>query len=159
MVKALEIIESVKAIVEPELTSRGLEIVDVEYKREPIGRVLRFYIDGPQGINLDTCSEASAVISDLLDRSDILKNEYTLEVSSPGIERRLTKPAHFMRFVGETAAIKTGFAHDGRKKFTGVLSRADEAGFTLDTSDGPIDFEYGGVTRANLVFTAERRII
>jgi len=159
MVKVLEIIEKVKAIIEPELGSRGLEIVDVEYKREPIGQVLRFYIDRPQGINLDTCSEASAVISDLLDGSDILKNEYALEVSSPGIERRLTKPEHFIRFVGETAVIKTGFAHGGRKRFTGVLTRADEAGFTLDTSDGPIDFEYSGVTRANLVFMAERRII
>ena len=150
--KALEIIERVKAIVEPELGSRGLEIVDVEYQREPVGQVLRFYIDGPRGINLDACADVSAVISDLLDGSDIIKSEYTLEVSSPGIERRLTKPEHFIRFVGEKAVIKTD-AGGGRKRFTGVLTKADEAGFTLDTDDGPVDFEYGGVARANLVFT------
>lgn len=151
MVKALEIVEKVRTEVEAELASRGLEIVDVEYKREPVGMVLRFYLDRPEGINLDTCAEASEIISGRLDASDILKSEYTLEVSSPGVERRLTKPAHFMRFVGSKAIIRTD-VRDGRKRFTGIITKADETGFSLETDEERIDFRYEDVARANLVY-------
>ena len=150
--KALEIVDRVKAVVETELESRGLEIVDLEYKREPVGQVLRFYIDSPEGINLDTCTAASEVISRLLDETDVVESAYALEVSSPGIERRLTKPAHFIRFIGSKAVVKIDVARDGRKRFTGVLVKADENGFSLETGDGVVDFEYSQVARANLVF-------
>ncbi|MDP1808576.1 MAG: ribosome maturation factor RimP [Actinomycetota bacterium] len=150
--KALEIVDRVKAVVESELESRGLEIVDLEYKREPVGQVLRFYIDRPEGINLDTCVAASEVINRLLDGSDVVKSAYTLEVSSPGIERRLTKPAHFIRFIGSKAIVKMNVARDGRKRFKGVLVKADDNGFSLETGDGVVDFEYNQVARANLVF-------
>lgn len=150
--KALEIVNGVKAVVEPELESRGVEIVDLEYKREPVGQVLRFYIDKPGGINLDDCAAASTVIGRLLDESDVVKSGYILEVSSPGIERRLTKPAHFIRFIGSKAVVKLNAARDGRKRFAGVLVKADESGFSLDTGDGVVDFEYSQVARANLVF-------
>lgn len=149
--KALEIVDRVKSVVESELESRDVEIVDVEYKREPAGQVLRFYIDKPEGINLDDCAAASEVIGRLLDESDVVKSGYILEVSSPGIERRLTRPAHFIRFIGSKAVVKT-VAHTGRKRFAGVLVKADESGFSLDTGDEVVDFEYGQVARANLVF-------
>ena len=150
--KALEIVDRVKAVVEPELESLGIEIVDLEYKREPVGQVLRFYIDKPEGINLDNCAAASEVISRLLDESDVVQSGYILEVSSPGIERRLTKPAHFIRFIGSKAVVKLYIARDGRKRFAGVLVKADDSGFSLDTDDGVVDFEYGQVSKANLVF-------
>lgn len=149
--KALEIVDKVKSVVESELESRDVEIVDVEYKREPAGQVLRFYIDKPEGINLDDCAAASEVIGRLLDENDVVKSGYILEVSSPGIERRLTKPAHFIRFIGSKAVVKMA-ARTGRKRFAGVLVKADESGFSLDMGDEVVDFEYGRVARANLVF-------
>ena len=151
--KALEIVERVREVVEPELEARGFEVIDIDYKREPIGMVLRFFVDRPGGINLDACAQASDIISGLLDENDILKSSYTLEVSSPGIERRLTKPSHFVRFIGAKALVKAKLPRNGQKRFSGVLIKADESGFTLKTDAGEIDFTYAEVDRANLIFS------
>ena len=154
--KALEIVTKIKAEVERRLQSRGLEIIDIEYKREPVGMVLRFFIDHPDGIDLNRCAEASEIISEALDKSGILKNSYTLEVSSPGVERRLTKPEHFERFIGSKVTIRTRSARDGRKKFTGVVTGADGNGVSLKIGDETFEFSYKEVAAANLIYSDER---
>jgi len=78
--KALEVIVKIKEIVEPLLEREGLEVVDVEYRREPIGMVLRVFIDRPEGVDLEVCSDASSVIEAALDETDFIESAYNLEV-------------------------------------------------------------------------------
>lgn len=152
-VKALEVVEKVKSTIEPVLEDRGFELVDLEYRREPVGMVLRLFVDRPGGVDLEACSEASAVVSGKLDETDIIKSSYTLEVSSPGVERRLTKAAHFHRFIGEKVAVRTAGAIDGRKRFSGKLMGADEEKFSVEFDGRVMTFSYDEVTRVNLVFS------
>jgi len=152
-VKVAEVVERVKVAVEPALSSLGLEIIDIEYRHEPVGKVLRIYIDQQQGVTVETCSQASEVISEILDNSDILEDVYTLEVSSPGIERKLTKVSHYKRFVGKAIAVKTNLARQGRKRFKGKLVKAGVDGFSVEVDGEILDFRYEEVAKANLIFT------
>jgi len=151
--KALEIADKVKKVIEPVLESKGFELVDVEYRREPVGMVLRVFIDQPEGVDLKACSDASALIDSGLDEVDIVPDVYNLEVSSPGVERRLTKPEHFKRFVGRQAQVRTAQVVDGRKKYTGRLTDVNETGFSLDMDEGSRRFEYKEIAKANLKYT------
>lgn len=130
-----QIAEKTWQIAEPILRNEGLELVDVEYVREGGRWVLRLFIDKPgtapgqPGVGIDDCQRASQAIETALDVEDIIPHEYALEVSSPGIERPLTRPEHFRRFVGEKVKIKTfGPLFDPpRKNFAGeLISFADD---------------------------------
>ena len=102
----------------------AMEVVDVELRREGsrAGRVLRLYLDKHGGPNIDELGRVSRQLSELLDTHDIVEGSYTLEVSSPGINRPLKKPEHFQRFIGKRVRIRTGDMIDGRRSFLGVLS-------------------------------------
>lgn len=120
-------------IAEPILRQEGLELIDVEYAREGGRWVLRLYIDKPgakpgEGVGIDDCQRASHAVETAIEVEDIVPHEYSLEVSSPGIERPLTKPEHFARFVGSKVRIKTfGPMFDPpRKSFAGVLVAFEE---------------------------------
>ncbi|MDK2846967.1 MAG: ribosome maturation factor RimP [Desulfuromonadales bacterium] len=121
------VLDKVRALVLPVLEEKGCELVDIEYKRESHGCVLRLYIDEPGGVTLDTCVEVSREISVLLEVEDPIETAYNLEVSSPGLDRPLTKAADYERFVGRLAKIKSRVAIDidgkgrGRKTFVGTL--------------------------------------
>ncbi len=123
----MELTAKIEQLVTPLLDELALELVDMEYRREPGGWVLRFYLDKDGGITLDDCAAASRQISSLLDVEDIIPNAYNLEVSSPGLERPLKKRADFERFAGQRVKLKTidPVDPDGtskrRKTFTGVL--------------------------------------
>ena len=150
--KALEVIDKVKGIIEPLLEREGLEVVDVEYRREPVGMVLRVYIDKPEGVDLEACSVASGFIEAALDEVDFIESAYNLEVSSPGVERRLSKPAHFERFVGEEARLRLLPTVEGRKKFTGKIIEVDEEAVTLEVDGERLRFEYERMAKANLKY-------
>lgn len=154
--RALEIKESVKASIEPQLESMGYEVVDIEYRREPVGMVLRVYIDQPSGVRLEDCAKASNLINSLLDEGDIIEGSYSLEVSSPGIERRLTKVSHYERFKGQKILVKTKRSIDGRRKYKGKLTKVDDSGFSIEFEGDKVDLSYSQVLKANLVFTGEK---
>jgi ribosome maturation factor RimP len=122
-----QLIEQIETLVQPILDDLGLELVDLEFQRESHGMVLRFYLDKEGGINLDDCAMASREISAILDVEETIEAAYTLEVSSPGIERPLKKQQDFERFAGQLAKIKTLVAIDpdergqNRKTFVGIL--------------------------------------
>jgi ribosome maturation factor RimP len=101
----------------------GMEIVDIEFRPEGTrqGRVLRLYLDKEGGPNVDDLSRVSRALSELLDAQDAIEGAYTLEVSSPGINRPLKKPEHFARFVGKRIRIRTRDMIDGRRSFLGIL--------------------------------------
>jgi ribosome maturation factor RimP len=112
---------------------------------EVVGRdTLRVFIDHPEGVTLDLCERVTHELAELRER-------YALEVSSPGIERPLTKPAHFRRFLGRRARVRTRDARDGHKSFTGELVGASDEEVTIAAATGVIAIPYADIHRSNLV--------
>ena len=107
------------ALIEPAVNALGCELVGVEYVSG--SALLRVYIDRPEGVTLDDCEAVSYQISGLLDVEDPIPGHYSLEVSSPGLDRLLFKAADFERFAGQQVRIRLGMPLDGRRKFKGVL--------------------------------------
>jgi ribosome maturation factor RimP len=112
---------------------------------EVVGRdTLRVFIDHPDGVTLDLCERVTHELAELRER-------YALEVSSPGIERPLTKPAHFRRFLGRRARVRTREQRDGHKSFTGELVGASDDEVTIAAATGVIAIPYADIHRSNLV--------
>lgn len=108
------------------------------------GGVARLYIDHPDGVDLDLCERVTRALR-------AVREQYSLEVSSPGPKRPLTKPAHFRRFVGRRAKIRTRNEHDGRRSFTGELIAADDSGVTIGADGTLVTVAYGDISKSNLV--------
>ncbi len=121
----------------PLAEAEGMEIVDIEFRHEGSrgGRVLRLYLDKEGGPNVDDLTRVSRQLSELLDAQDTIDGAYTLEVSSPGINRPLKKPEHFARFIGKRIRIRTRDMIDGRRSFLGILGKVVEDSVTL-TQEG-----------------------
>ena len=140
----------VRDLVVPLLKGTDLELYDVE-----IGAgVLRILLDRPSGVDLEAISLATTAISDAVDLADPLPGgQYTLEVSSPGLERPLRRPEHFQRSIGATVAIKTRPGVEGDRRLQGMLASVDEDGIDLKTQDGAVHrLRYEDVDRARSVF-------
>jgi ribosome maturation factor RimP len=119
-------------LLEPTVESLGYELTDLEARIGGSNGLLRLYIDQEDGITLDDCEKVSHAVSALLDVEDPVPGQYSLEVSSPGADRTLTKLAHFERFTGETVKVQTRFPIDGRRRFRGKLLAADEDNIVLE---------------------------
>ena len=117
----------VQELIEPLLTASDIELVDVELQ----SGVLAISVDRPGGIDLDAISDIARSVSEVLDEHDPVPGKYTLEVSSPGLERPLRTPAHFRRFVGTTVTVKTMPAVEGERRVTGTLEDADDDGISV----------------------------
>ncbi len=115
------LIESLRELSEPIILTEGMELIDIEYRQESRGWVLRFYIDKEDGLTLSHCSHLSAQIGDLLEVKDLIPHRYTLEVSSPGLNRTLKREKDFKTYVGEIIKINTSKPIDQRRSFTGKL--------------------------------------
>ncbi len=144
------VIESVREILNPLLLEGGLELVDLEYRREGRGRVLRIYIDKEGGVTVDDCAKLSRELGILLDVHDVIPGSYNLEVSSPGLTRALKRPRDFERFRGKMVKIKTKMDIEDRRVFVGrLLDFADNVATVL--VDGRTYFiEYDKIEKANL---------
>lgn len=145
------IVEKIEKLAIPLLALEGLELVDIEFKKEGHGLVLRFYIDREGGVSLDTCSKASEVLDGMLDTEDLIASSYILEVSSPGIERPLKKPKDFEKFVGSKIFAKTRVKIEDRKHFTGIIKATSKNKFTIECENVTTDIPYSEVTNAHLV--------
>ncbi len=132
-----ETVQRVWQLAEPLAAGEGMEIVDIEFRRESgrTGRVLRLYLDKGDGANLEEISRVSRALSNALDAEDTIEGAYTLEVSSPGINRPLRRPEHFARFIGKRIRVRTRDMIDGRRSFLGVLGAVVEDRIIL-TQDG-----------------------
>jgi ribosome maturation factor RimP len=139
-------------LLAPVVASTGLELVDVEVRNG----LVRVTVDGPEGAGLDAIAEATRAVSAYLDEHDPLPSQrYTLEVSSPGVERPLRQPRHFQRAVGETVSVRTVGGGEGERRFTGRLAAADDEGFVLQGEGLGEDgrrFAYADIERARTVF-------
>ena len=134
--QAAEISERVRILAEPILAEQQLELVDVEFRREAHGWVLRLYLDKAGGVMLDDCQRVSEEVGDHLDVEDLIDHPYHLEVSSPGLDRPLARPEHFLRFAGRAAKITTREDVEGRHNFRGRLAGLQGEAVLLDLQDG-----------------------
>ncbi|MBQ0011062.1 MAG: ribosome maturation factor RimP [Ruminococcus sp.] len=149
--------ENIASFVEeklsPAINGIGYDVWDVEYVKEGADYYLRFTIDSPDGITLDDCEKVSRLIDPLLDELDPIEDAYHLEVSSPGVERVLRKPAHFEAMIGETIEIRL-FRPDasGKKAYTGTLAAFSDGTVRLDTDGGTVSVAFADVAKSNTVF-------
>ena len=141
-------------LLEPLVEQLGYELVDIEWASAPRSGVLRIYLDLPAGreghIGIEDCEKVSREVSALLDVEDPLPGAYTLEVSSPGFDRLLRKPAHFRRFVGERVWLELQLPRDGRRRFTGTLVRATDTGVELEVDGQPVLVAFTDIGKARL---------
>jgi len=133
---AAEIAARFRTLAEPILTDLGLELVDAEFRRETHGWVLRLYMDKPGGVTLDDCQRVSEELGDHLDVEDFVGYPYHLEVSSPGLDRPLTRDQDFVRFLGQEARVSTREDLQGRHNFRGRLAGLQDGAVLLDLPDG-----------------------
>jgi ribosome maturation factor RimP len=129
--KQAEMTAKLIEMIEPVLRVEGKELVDLEFRRESPGWVLRLYIDQEDGITVDDCAKISHVVGDLLDVADVIRTPYHLEVSSPGLNRPLRKPEHFENVMGKVIEVRTLEPLDNRRRFKGVLERIDPSGIIV----------------------------
>lgn len=144
------VIESVKAIAFPVLEELGLELVEVQYRREQNGWVLRLIIDKQEGVTLDDCAAVSREISQLLDIEDFIDQAYNLEVTSPGLDRPLKSLAEFARFVGRKAKVKTTEPIGGQQVLIGTIKRTTGEAIVLQLDDGEVTVLFSQVAKARL---------
>jgi ribosome maturation factor RimP len=138
-------LERITEVVEGVLPE-GTELVEARFSGGPLLSLLLDREDGP--VDHEFCARAAAVIAPAVEAEGY---DGPIEVSSPGIERPLTKPEHFRRFTGHEAKIRVDEPLDGRRYFTGVIGRASEDAFVLKISEGAeVELPFGSVTRANL---------
>ncbi|MFM9903842.1 MAG: ribosome maturation factor RimP [Pyrinomonadaceae bacterium] len=129
----------------------GLELVHVEIAGIKRDRILRIYIDKPDGVTIEDCSQFSRSVEDVLDSEDTIPSRYVLEVSSPGIERELYSLADFVKFEGKLAKVKTNIEIGGQKTFVGpIVKAADDQIVIDDRTQGNVTFKYTDVAKANL---------
>ena len=149
--KQKDITKQVEALAEPLCDSEGLELVHVEYQREPGGRTLRLYIDRAGGVTLGDCANVSRQLNDMLDvyLDDI--GSYNLEVTSPGPERPLSKLQDFERFKGRKAKIKTWQPINDQKNFTGIISGVAADQIKLSSNEKTVVIPFGDISKARLV--------
>jgi ribosome maturation factor RimP len=135
----------------PLVKSEGMEIVDIEFRYEGSrgGKVLRLYLDKEGGPNVDDLSRVSHQLSELLDTQDVVLGTYTLEVSSPGINRPLKRPEHFARFVGKRIRVRTRDSIDGRRSFLGTLQEVLENQITLKQEGAQYQIPFAVIEKSN----------
>jgi ribosome maturation factor RimP len=148
--------EKAHQLCEPLIAAEGLELLELEFVREHGGWVLRLFIDKPGAVvGVDECAIASKAVDKALDVEDVIPHEYSLEVSSPGLNRPLKKLAHFKAVQGQQVRIKT-FAplfEPPRKNFLGTLSGVSNDAVTVDVEGaGPFTISLKDIARANLEY-------
>jgi ribosome maturation factor RimP len=145
-----KIIDIIRDYAEPLLAEMELELVEIQFRREGHGWVLRLFIDSENGVTIDDCAAVSREISAYLDVEDLIEHAYHLEVSSPGLERPLKKKDDFVRFAGRNVKIKLHEPLDGQKVFTGILQGMEEGSVVLLVDDVPLRLRMDHIARARL---------
>ena len=149
-------VSKIKAIAEelalPLAEKLGVELYDVDYKKEGSDWRLTYYIDKPGGVSLVDCEEFSGQISEVLDQADPIEQNYILTVSSPGIERKLTKPAHFQAVLGKKIEVKLFTPKEGKRQFVGILKAFEENKVVLDCDGTEVTIRLDEISAAKLVY-------
>ena len=144
------LLEEVRQVVEPILQSQGYELVDLEYRRESQGWVLRMYIDREGGVTVEDCAGVSGEAGAVLEVKDLIPNPYVLEVSSPGLTRRLKKPEDFNKYRNRLAKIRLYEPLEGRKNFKGTLLGLEGERVRMQVEGRVYELPLQGIAKANL---------
>ena len=144
------IVDRVWEIADPILLSEGMELVDVEYRRESRGWVLRLYLDKEGGITLDDCTRISQEVGRTLDVEDFIEAPYLLEVSSPGLTRRLKTEQDFMKYRNHLITVKTVDPVENRRRFRGRLLGISGNQIEMESDGGVLQIPISKVAKANL---------
>ena len=143
--------QSVTELIEPGLLADGLELVDVEFNKEGKNWILRIYIDREGGVTLADCQKVSRLAGDLIEVEEVIEPVYTLEVSSPGLNRVLKKEKDFLKYSGKKIYVQCHAPMDGRKKFTGILTDFIDQSIHLEVDGQHYTIPLNLVAKANLV--------
>ena len=127
--------EQLQALLEPTISSLGFELWGLELHASGKHSLLRIYIDGPDGINVENCAQVSRHISSVLDVEDPIAQNYTLEVSSPGLERPLYTLAQFTKFIGSPVAVRLRSPFEGKRNFIGQLNGVEDQDVVVMVDD------------------------
>lgn len=143
--------ETLEALIEPIAEAMGLELWGVEFMVHRKSSVLRIYIDRDNGVGLEDCEQLSRQLGAVLDVEDPIPGEYTLEVSSPGLDRPLYSLGQYRRFIGETIDLKLRFPYEARRKYKGTLKAIEADDVILTVDDHEYLFPFEGIEKARLV--------
>ena len=145
------IYQLVSELIEPTITEHNIELVDVEYIKAGKVWILRVFIDKKQGVTVLDCQKLSREIEDLIEVHELISDPYTLEVSSPGLDRPLKKEADFLRNKDKQIQLKTYAPIEGRKKFSGIVLDVNDKILFLKNKDNCIELELANIAQAKLV--------
>lgn len=141
----------IQHLIVPAIEALGFELVSCQFVYEAGRRTLQVFIDAPQGVNVEACSQVSRQINAILDAESTISGAYDLEVSSPGLDRPLITLAHYQRFIGSLIKLKLRQPMEGRRNFTGQLTSVTEQEITLTVKDSAIVIALDQIEKANLV--------
>ena len=127
--------ERVYSLIRKTVEEQGVSLWDVRFVKEGASWYLRIYIDKPDGITIDDCTNVSHAVDPIIDSADPIDVSYYLEVCSPGIERELTRPEHYAAMLGKKISVRLDKAKDGTKELTGLLKSSDKDGIVLDCGE------------------------
>ena len=147
-----QIYKQVEEISESLVVSEGMELVDLEYRREGPRWMLRLFIDKEGGVTVDDCARISRDLGDLLDVKDLIPQTYVLEVSSPGLNRRIRKKKDFSRFAGQKVQLLLVSPKDGRRKIVGDLVGVEGEEVVVIGTEGRFSVALENIARANLIY-------
>ena len=142
--------EKVYELIKDAVEAEGVRLWDVRFLKEGASWYLRVFIDKPEGISIDDCTNVSHAIDPIIDEADPIDVSYYLEVCSPGIERELTRSRHYEESLGKQVRLKLYRAYDGKKEITGTLEGVTEENITLVTDGNAVTVERKNISKANL---------
>jgi ribosome maturation factor RimP len=143
-------------LIEPYVAAEGIELDDLEIAGGGKVSIVRVVIDAEDPIDVDRIARISRGLSRLLDEADPFPGAYTLEVSSPGLERKLRTPRHYAKSIGREVKVKTRTDIDGKKVHRGVLRAVNGDGFTISAGEGDLRIGFGDVAAAQTIFVWEK---
>ncbi|QXP83374.1 ribosome maturation factor RimP [Methylococcus sp. ANG] len=141
--------EHLQRLIEPVVTGLGYELAGIEFDAR--ARILRVYIDHPDGIDLDDCSKVSYQLSGMLDVEDPIPGQYQLEISSPGLDRPLFAIEHFERFTGRQVRLQTVRSLDGQRRFKGRIAGVREGVIDIEDDNGLHAIPFDLIDKARLI--------
>ena len=144
--------EKVESLVETTINNLGYELYDVEYAKEGKDYFLRIFIDKSEGIDLNDCEKVNNSINDLLDKADYIKEQYFLEVSSPGIERILKKDKHLQANIGNLVEVKLFKPIEKQKVIQGILKNFNKETLTIEANDKNIEIKRKNISIIKTVY-------
>ena len=144
--------QSLESLFDPIVTGLGYQLWGIEYRSSQKHALIKIFIDHEDGVTLDHCSEVSHQVSAILDVEDPITVPYTLEVSSPGVERPLLKLAHYQHYIGSEIKVRLIWALDGQKNFKGELLRVESDNITMLADEVEVSFSIDTIKRAHLIY-------